>query len=250
MSTTPCPLRKLSTGSSRSPITDTSRTFQQISLTSKDNLKKEKADSSIGSWSPRSGRKLLWPESGDCLATTTPSRLDLTQPESMCGKRTPVSPVPSSSSVHYHSEETPPLTGNKCEPTPSPGIWIPSRQTSTYVVTTNCVELATTISNQLQWSEPVQFSGAQLQLVSHVEHGKKQAFRLMLKIQEPSGGTDTWAKRMLSLTNLEDPSISHTFSDGWIDTQYVWKTKVDHCHCLPLIFGSRPTWILECGIPS
>jgi len=145
------------------------------------------------------------------------------------------------------SEEMPLLTGTEYENLPSQETFKPFRQMSTYAVTTNCEELARTICNQLQWSEPVQFSGAEVEVVSRVALGKKRVTRLTLRIPEPSGGTDTWAKKMLSLMNFEAPLTSHTFCDGWIDTRCEWKTKVHHCHCVPEPFGSRPTWTPECG---
>ena len=157
--------------------------------------------------------------------------------------------VRNSSWVNSRSEETLPQTGIKSEIVPSPETFLAFRQMSTYVVTTNCVELARTICNQLQWSEPVQYSGAEVEVVSRVALGKKLVTRLILRIPEPNGGTDTWAKKMLSLMNSEAPLTSHTFSDGWIDTQYEWKTKVLHCHCVPEPFGSRLTWTPDCGTP-
>ena len=144
-------------------------------------------------------------------------------------------------------DETLKPTGSWSENKPSPDIWKKYHQMSSYVVTTNCAELARTICNQLQWSEAVQFSGAEVEVESRVALGKKLAIRLTLKIPEPNGGMDTWAKKMSSLMNSEAPLISHTFFDGWIVTQYEWKTKVHHCHCVPDPFGLRPTWTPECG---
>ena len=123
-----------------------------------------------------------------------------------------------------------------------------SPQIFKYVVITNCDALVQTMYNLCLWNEVLKYSGAELGLGKVVSHGKKQGSKLTLKIQEPNGGMDTWAKLTLSSMNSGEPLISSIYCDGLIGIQFVWRTKVDQCHCQLQGFGLRRTLIQGCGI--
>lgn len=196
----PC---KLGFGCTPYPSTSLCHTYQKVCAISRAKWRKEKEAFVTGNLSQVLPGRSPSPRFEESLGPSTWSPPGLTPQEPMFSKKTLGSPARSSSSVYCRSEGTPPPIGTPSEKPPSPEPWMKFRQMCSYVVTTNCAELARTISSQLQWSEPVQFSGGQLLQESRVELGKKQVWRLILKIPEPNGGTDTWARSMLSLTNSE-----------------------------------------------
>lgn len=74
--------------------------------------------------------------------------------------------------------------------------------------------------------------GAELGLAKVVVHGKKRAWRLILKLREASSGTVTQAMNTLSWMNFEVASTSHTSSSGLIDIRVSLKLKDQVSCCL------------------
>lgn len=205
-------------------------------------------DSNIGSSSHMPKPRFLSPLFEQHSDLYMPNPPDLEHAESTSGKKRQESPEPSLNSANSPSDAIPSQTG-------MPSSWlhgqeslIPSPRMYKFVVTTNCDALVQTMYNLCLWNDLLKFSGAELGLGKVVSHGKKQGSRLTLKIREPNGGMVTWVRLTLSSMSSEEPLISSTYSDGWIATQYEWRTKVDQCHCQLQGFGLRRTLIQGCGI--
>lgn len=192
------------------------------------------------SWSP-SPRRNLWPGSEPSSGIAMPNSQDQTQPGNTSGKKTPVSQVPSSSSESYPLEETLSPIGMPSEFVQLQGIYKQYLPTFTFGVITNSAELAKTIYRRLEWSGPVQFSGAKLALASRVGPGKKPVWTLTLKTQTPNSGTVTEIIEMLLLMNLEVLSQYPTSSGGLTVIRSLWKSKDPRLCCELSDSGSLPT---------
>lgn len=243
----PCPPRKPSTGCSPVLSKTLSPTYPLNAATSWDNSSWEKEDSCTGrSLFPSTARQ-LWPGAETFSGPAMQNGLDLMQRDNTFGKKTPESPVPNLKSENSPCVETQQPIGQPCEDQQQQEIYRLSQTMYTYVVTTNCAALGATMYNQFQWSELAQSTGVEVQLVRAVGPGTKQGTKLMLKIQGPSGGMVTEINQMLSSMNSGEPLIFHTSCVGLTAIRFVSSVRVQHCHCMPLSFGSRPTWIPECG---
>jgi len=142
-----------------------------------------------------------------------------------------------------------PTTGQQYEQAQLPEIYPRCPMMYSFVVITNCGELAATAYNQFQWSELVQYSGGEVVLARVVGPGTRQVSKLTLKILEPNGGMVTTIMNVLSSMNSGVPLTFRTSYAGSTGIQFASSVKVPHCHCLPLASGSRPTWTPDCGTP-
>lgn len=86
-------------------------------------------------------------------------------------------------------------------------------------------QFSQTIVDQLEWSELVTCFGVEVGQESHGELGKRREWKLTVKIPGQSFGMVMGVKRMLSSMNLEEVSMLRTCCDGWIVTQFEWKSK-------------------------
>lgn len=154
-----------------------------------------------------------------------PSSLDQRVPNSTSGRMLPLLRALGLSGEQSPSEETQRQTGNQFGPPPSPEIWHRSPPMYVLRVIGPYSQLEPIMSQFRQWSEDALSSGGELELVSRVEPGKRPEWTLTAKIHEPSSGVVTIVKQMLCLMNFEVVSTLPIYSDGWIDIQYVWKSK-------------------------
>jgi hypothetical protein len=77
----------------------------------------------------------------------------------------------------------------------------------------------------LQSLEIAGYSGAQLVLGNQGELGKKQEWKLIVRIPGQNSGMVIAIKSTLSWMSLEEASISHTFCDGLTAIQYELRLK-------------------------
>jgi len=103
-------------------------------------------------------------------------------------------------------------------------------------------ELAKTIFDQLQLNENAKSSGATLTLERQEEHGKKQDWKLSLKIPTQSGGAAIETRQMLSSMNLTDKLHSITCQDGLIVIHVIWKVSMEQLATVSKEYGSPPMW--------
>lgn len=97
-----------------------------------------------------------------------------------------------------------------------------------------------TIKALLQLNESVSFFGAGLVLAKVSERGKRQVFRLTLRIPDQNGGADTRIRHLLSSMSFVVESIFPTYYDGWTDILYLLRPK-DH---------PGPSWLPKSGLPA
>lgn len=131
---------------------------------------------------------------------------------------------------------------------PYPETMLPFLPIYEYAVTQPSRESARTTWFRFRWSEPVQFFGVQLVLEKAVELGKKQGWKLILRIPIRSFGADTSVRDTLSSMNFEEESISVTCYDGWIGTRSEWKLKDPVSHLGLTNIGSLAISTQENGI--
>jgi len=117
------------------------------------------------------------------------------------------------------------MTGMQSENQPRKGEWKISPVTFMFDITFHSELLLRTVLRQILWREPVMFSGDLLELERVEEPGKRQEWRLTLRIREPNGGVVTRVRRMLSLMNLEEELTSPICYDGLTVIQSVWKRR-------------------------
>lgn len=141
-------------------------------------------------------------------------------------------------------------TGNQSGTTQSQETSWPSPQMSEYVIIVRSKALRQTIFTRLQLFEPQVYIGAHLELAKLVELGKRPAWRLILRIPGPNGGTDMLINSMLFSMNFEERLTYRTFSGGWTVTQFLWKEKALPDLSWPTNFGSHPTYLHRNGIPT
>lgn len=164
----------------------------------------KEASCTTKSWSPMP-RKLDYQESLPTLVPAMPNSPSLMLAEPMFGKKTPELPERSSSLVLTAQDAIVKLTGMPSEFLLSRAISKTFRPTYIFDITGISKELAVTIFRQLQLSEPVTFFGAELVLANHVEHGKKPALKLFLKV---SAGFLTYRPEQQILGRLSRPCVS------------------------------------------
>lgn len=123
------------------------------------------------------------------------------------------------------SEETQRQIGSQFGPPPSPEIWQRSQRMYVLQAIGPYNALEPIMNLYLQLNESALSSGGQLVLESPVGHGPRLDLTLTLKIHEPSSGVATRVKQMLSLMNFEVALTLPIYSDGWIDIQYVLKSR-------------------------
>lgn len=154
-----------------------------------------------------------------------PSSVDQSVPNRTYGRMTPLLRALGLNGEPSQLDETVRPTGSQYGPPPSPEIW--HRSPPMYVLrATGPYKQLEPIMNQFQqWSEDALCSGGELELVSRVEPGKRPDWTLTAKIHGQSSGVVTKVKQMLCLMNFEVVSTLPIYSDGWIDIQYVWKSK-------------------------
>lgn len=201
------------------------------SSTSEGSKSEEKVDSSIGkSWSP-TPRRFLAAEFKKVLDDAFASPPGLKRPENTFGKKKPASKARSSNLERFHAEEIARQTGKPYDAAPLKETWNLSLPMCTFAVTVNCAGLAKTIYDQWLWSGLVQFSGAEPQLESLEELGKKPVYKLTLKIRTANFGTVIETINMLSSMNLEVASVYPICSDGWTDIRVSLKLKDPRSCC-------------------
>ena len=142
----------------------------------------------------------------------------------MCGRKTPGSPTPSSSSESVLSSGTIPRWDLIWEMAVAGDLGA-IRLKFEFKVIGLCEQSVLTLQSRLEWSELAKFTGVELGLGSHGELGKRQAWTLMLKIQTRSFGVGTVARELLSSMNFEEESMCLTSSDGLTVIQSTWKSK-------------------------
>ncbi len=244
MSQTPCPdrsrkdPRKTYGGSSPYHRNTLYPSSQKGSNSSEDNSNEEKEDTFIGRSLLRSFREVAEEESSPFSdPRDTMSQQEAAQLLTTCGKKKPEFKTRSSNSGGSRSKGTPNQTGMQYVLPQPLEILEKYPATYTFVVTTNCVQLAKTIYNQLLWSGDVQFSGGKLRLASQDELGERPVYRVIQRIQTPSSGMVTRVTNMWLSMNLEVELTSLTCSNGLIDIRSSWKLKDPRLCCEPNIFG-------------
>jgi len=161
-------------------------------------------DDYTGSLSPDSRSPSEDQQSSASLEMDTGSPLDPRQLMSTSGKTIPGLLEPSSNSVPNHFDEMTQEIGKQLNSLPRPVNWSLSQQTYTFgkllvtvVIIAHSYALLATMSKFLQLSGTYMSFGAYPELVKVSEHGKRQVFRLTLKIHAPSGGAVTKVKQMV-----------------------------------------------------
>jgi len=236
----PCPVRKPSTGCLLCQPTSSCPSCLRPARTYKDNLNSVKEDTYTGnSWSP-SPKKLRSAEYGMFSAESTPNERAVTPPARMFSKKKQPFPVRNSSLDAYRSVATSQPTGPWSKHQPKQETWSLYPQMYTFVATINCGVYARTIYAQWEWSEHVMFSGGELALASRETPGQPQVWTVTLKTRTQNFGTVTAIMTMWSSMNFEEELQSITYSDGWIDTHVLWKSRDQVCHCAQETCGSRP----------
>lgn len=126
----------------------------------------------------------------------------------------------------------------------------PSRPMYIFGIILGSKESQKTMSNRLEWSEPVQFFGAQLEQARVIVLGRKPVYKLTLRIRSPSGGMVTDIKNTLSSMNLEESSTSRIYCDGLTSILSRWRLKVAKPPCWHEESGSPVTFTQTNGIQS
>lgn len=162
----------------------------------------------------------------------------------------PLSPTLDSNWERRLSGETTHAIGKQFGPQQRQETLQKSLPTCTYVITSPCPELLQTMLDRLRWKGRAVYSGVLQGQANLVEPGKKQVSMLTLKtlVQNGTlfmtiGGAVTEIKSMLLSMSFVEVSTSHTYSDGWTDTQYLWKLKEEADLFEQHKFGSLQTWI-------
>ena len=172
-----------------------------------------------------STRRVLFPQSPASLARSCmPRSPEAQRPPSMCGRKTPGSPTPSSSSESVYQAERSPRLGSHLGRWPLPVTLEPSAQIRVQSYRT-LRAIGADFAKPVGMVELAKFTGVELGLGSHGELGKRQAWTLMLKIQTRSFGVGTVARELLSSMNFEEESMCLTSSDGLTVIQSTWKSK-------------------------
>lgn len=140
------------------------------------------------------------------------------------GKKTPELEI-NLNSVKNLSIETPKKTGNSSKNKPNKELSMTSQEIYTSVITTISAEFAQTTFNRLRWTEPVQFSGAQLTLEKVIGLGNSPDLIHIVKIRVASSGKHTKVKQILSSMNFEEASTSAMYLDGLTNILVTWKLK-------------------------
>ena len=117
------------------------------------------------------------------------------------------------------------MIGTQSETRQKVETYEPSQVMFTFVITFQFEPLLRIALRQLLWKDNVMYSGDALEVERVEEPGKRQEWKLTLKIREPNGGAVTKVKKMWLLMNFEEESTFPTYSDGWTDIQSVWKQK-------------------------
>lgn len=207
---TPCPRSKAATGCLLCRGKTLCRICQPELYTSVDNLNQEEPQGFYtGSyWLLRQNAEdqNSSPFSEKPLMSSSP---DPVQQMNTSGKKTPELQGHNLNSEASPSTEQSQKTGTGFEHWLFKEALMKSHLTFSFVVTTNCAELAKTTYDQLLWSAPAQFSGAEPGLVSRSWHGNKLLWMPTLKIQDPSSGTVTEIMNMWSWMNFEVSFIKH-----------------------------------------
>ena len=100
---------------------------------------------------------------------------------SMCGRKTPGSPTPSSSSESVLSSGTIPTIGISSGRWPLPVTLEPSRLKFEFKVIGLCEQSVLTLQSRLEWSELAKFTGVELGLGSHGELGEEAGLDAYVK---------------------------------------------------------------------
>jgi len=169
-------------------------------------------------------------------------------------RMTPLSPIPDSSWVERLCEETSPPTG-------TPSKHSQNKETSnlfqqTFIfglahLTVDIIEHSKsslrTVWKSLQLCEPLMFFGVEPEQEKVSEPGRRQVYRLTLKIHAPNGGAVIRAKNMLSLMNFEEVLTYPTCYDGSIATLSVWSSKVVLNLSYVQRYGLPAIWLQKLG---
>jgi len=117
----------------------------------------------------------------------------------------------------------------------------------TSVIIGHCKQLLQTLDKLWALRKLSTCFGVPRALVKVSEHGKRQVWRLTLKIREPSGGTDIMVMKTLYSMNFEGPLTSRISSGGLTATQSVWSTKevLDLSYVKP--YGLPQIWLQTNG---
>jgi len=224
---TPCPNRsaKPATGCSPSQVMPSSPFYQTDADTFEDSWRAEMAALSIGNSTWSSARRSLWPKYARSLVPSMPSQHGVQPRGNTFGRKKQPFPLRVSSLESYRSAVQNQLIGHSSGQVPSQVTWDLYHQTYMYDVTTSSEESARIIFAQLEWTDPVLFSGGELALESRETPGQPRVWKAILKIQTASSGTDTEIMNMWSLMNFEEELRSTTYSDGLIDTHVSLKSK-------------------------
>lgn len=183
-------------------------------------------DTSIGSLSSRLSASSDSEESKTSLAQQyMRSSPTLLRRASMSGKTRRVFPTLVSNLVVNPFVATQPPTGNTCGSTRKHGISWPSPRTRVYYVSGPFSALRHFMTQHVLWNEKFQYFGEGLTLAKVDGHGKKQLWRLTVRILEANFGADTETMKTLLSMNFEEVSTFPISSDGPTVIQSWWKSK-------------------------
>jgi len=206
---TPCPLRKPATSSSRARMkTGNHRSLRSFAM-SRDSERLDKEDMITGRCSPSSFARRLSPPVEVCSEVElTVSALDQQQRIDMSGKTTPVSRVLDLNMEQSLSSEIQASTGTQS------GTWLNQDPSSSYhlpyefsIIGLSGQSLQTLL-NHLLLRDLVTSFGVRLELESRDELGQKPDWELTLKIPERNFGVGTEVKTTLSWMNLEEVNFN------------------------------------------
>lgn len=162
-----------------------------------------------------------------CTPTPIGNPQEVELPTTMSGKKTPEL---KEASLNWDAS---PKTLPK-KRTGTPFVNAPRKEDSTtspqifmYVATTSSAVLAKIMFDQMVKSELSTCFGVELELASHAVLGKKPVFRLIAKIQDPSGGMDMLLNDMWYSMNFEEVSTWPISYAGSTVIRSEWKEKVD-----------------------
>jgi len=180
---TPCPQNnKASTGLVPSLGTPTCRGLNANLPGNGGSWNSPQADSSTGSLSSPSPRRVLWPSSNESSETKdTGSWLSQGKLATTFGRKTPVSPELNSNLDRVLSPSPPAWTGMTSGWLLNMVLSRESLHQSVFVAMAPSAEYLQTLQNQLLWSELVLCTGVELAAASRGELGKKLDFKLTLK---------------------------------------------------------------------
>lgn len=245
---TPCPTSKVATGCLHSRTTAMCPTCRRESTISEDSLNMPPQGFCTGKYSQSLLNAEVQNSNPFLDQNATLNYQDQSMQTPMYGKKTQGSQTLNSNLDQDHSSVTQLLIGTAYEHPLFLGTLLMYPVMFSFVVTTNYEASVRTIYDHSQWRENAMYSGVQLELESHEEHGSKLEWTLSLKIREPNSGTVTKVTNMLCAMNFEEELTSLTCCSGLIVIQSSWKSR-DLLSYLELDgYGSPPMLTHDRGI--